>query len=166
MFGCSFAPRNYFTCNGQLLPISGNTALFSLLGTTYGGNGVNIFELPDLGGISPMHAGQGQGLSPRDLGETGGEPQVTINNAQMAIHSHHPAAVAKPVSQTPGGEVFSNPENSKPAPPYFASQMTNPQAFNSALIGMAGDGLPHNNLMPFLVVTICICVAGEFPPHG
>ena len=166
MFGCGFAPNNYISCNGQVLAIQPNLALFSLLGTTYGGNGVSTFQLPDLGGMSPMHAGTGSGLSPRDLGETGGEAQVVLNASQMAMHSHNPAATTKPVSQTPGGDVFSNPENAKPAPNYFASQMTNPQALNATLIGSTGSGFPHNNLMSFLVVTFGVCVAGEFPPHG
>ncbi len=166
MFGCGFAPRDFISCNGQVLPIQRNTALFSLLGTTYGGNGVSTFQLPDLGGISPMHSGQGNGLSPRVLGETGGEAQVPLNISQLAMHSHNPSATTKPVSQTPGGKVWSGPENAKPAPNYFASQMTNPQALNPALIGSTGGTLPHNNLMSYLVTTIGICVAGEFPPHG
>ncbi|HWB92486.1 MAG TPA: tail fiber protein [Puia sp.] len=166
MFACGFTP-NYFTgCNGQLLPIPRNTALFSLIETTYGGNGTTTFAMPDLGGVSPLGAGQGPGLSPRDLGEKGGESYVVLNADQMASHSHHPAALSGAKIATPANDVWSNPGNERPIPSFYASQMVNPQAMNTGLIGATGGGGPHNNLMPFLVVTIGICTAGEFPPHG
>ena len=166
MFACGFAPTNYISCNGQLLPIQRNTALFSIIGVTYGGNGVSTFQMPNFAGTSPMGAGQGPGLSPRDLGEMGGEVQVILNANQMAIHSHHPAAISGANVATPANDVWSNPGNQKPIPDFYASQMTNPQPLNSGLIGATGGGGGHNNLMPFLVVTMSICTAGDFPPHG
>src|ERR1700722_17038897 len=92
MFACGFAPVNWATANGQLLPIKQNTGLFSVLQTYYGGNGVTTFGLPNLGGFSPMHWGQGDGLSARTIGETGGVTQVVLNYDQMAAHSHNPSA--------------------------------------------------------------------------
>ena len=166
MFACGFAPRDFFTCNAQILPIQRNTALFSILGTTFGGNGQSTFQLPDLGGCSPMHPGQGSGLSPRDLGEVGGEPTVVLNSNELAMHSHNPAAVASANVASPNGSVWSNPGNERPVPNFFASQMVNPQALNTGLIKSIGGNLPHNNLMPYLAVTICVCSSGEYPPHG
>lgn len=166
MFACGFTPIGYAGCNGGLLPIQQNAALFSILGTTYGGNGTTNFGLPNLAGISPMSAGQGPGLSPRDLGETGGEVSVTLNSNEMALHSHNPAAVSGATVPSPANDVWSNPGNQRPVPNFYATQMTNPQALNPNLIGVNGSGMPHNNLMPFLVVTIGVCTVGEYPPRG
>ena len=166
LFACGFAPTNFVSCNGQLMPIQRNTALFSIIGVTYGGNGTTNFEVPNLAGVSPMGAGQGPGLSPRDLGETGGEISVVLSRDQLAMHSHHPAAIAGAKVATPANDVWSNPGNQKPIPNFYATQMTNPQSLNPGLIGAIGGGGGHNNLMPFLVVTTAICTAGEFPPHG
>jgi microcystin-dependent protein len=166
MFACGFAPLNYVSCNGQQMPIQRNTALFSIIGVIYGGNGTTTFQVPNLAGTSPMSAGQGPGLSPRDLGETGGDVQVVLNSDQLAMHSHSPAAVSGANVATPANDVWSNPGNQRPIPNFYATQMTNPQPLNPALIGSIGGGGPHNNLMPFLVTTIAICTAGEFPSHG
>lgn len=166
MFACGFAPLGYASCNGQVMSIARNTALFSITGVTYGGNGTTTFDVPNLAGTSPMGAGQGPGLSPRDLGEAGGEVSVQLNSNELALHSHHPAAVSGANVATPAGDVWSNPANQRPTPNFYATQMTNPQVMNPNLIGSIGGGLPHNNLMPFLVVTIGICTQGEFPPHG
>lgn len=166
MFACGFAPRDYVRCDGALMPIQRQTALFSITGVTYGGNGTTNFQVPNLIGQSPMSAGQGPGLSPRFLGENGGETLAHLNADQLAIHSHHPAALPGANVASPANGVWSDPGNERPVPNFFASQMTNPQALNATLIGNTGGGLPHNNLMPFLVVTIGICIAGEYPPHG
>lgn len=166
MFACGFAPRDFASCNGQVLPIQKNTPLFSVCGVTYGGNGTSTFQLPNLAGQSPMSAGQGPGLSPRELGESGGEAMAHLNADQLALHSHHPAALGGANVATPANDIWSNPGNERPVPNFYASQMTNPQAMSPGLIGSIGGGGPHNNLMPFLVVTIGICTSGEFPPHG
>ena len=166
MFACGFAPLSFVSCNGQLMPIQQNTALFSIIGVTYGGNGVNAFQMPNFAGQSPMSAGQGPGLSPRDLGENGGEITVRLNADELAAHSHHPAALGGANVASPAGDIWSNPGNQKPIPKFYASQMTNPQALNTGLIGSIGGGGAHNNLMPFLVVTMTICTAGEFPQRG
>jgi microcystin-dependent protein len=166
MFACGFAPANWATANGQLLPIQQNTGLFGLIQTYYGGNGVSTFALPDLGGFSPMHWGQGNGLSARAIGETGGVTQVFLNYDEMAAHSHNPGAALPAASQSPTGEVWSSPGEVRPAPNFYASQMVNPQPMIPTLIGNAGGTLAHNNQMPYLAVTICIALAGETPPHG
>ena len=166
MFACGFAPNYFAGCNGQLMPIQRNVQLFSIIGVTYGGNGVSTFQMPDFAGRSPLSAGQGPGLSPRDLGEIGGETTVRLSADELAIHSHHPAALGGANVATPASDVWSNPGNQKPIPNFYASQMTNPQALTAGLIGSVGGGGDHNNLMPFLVVTMTICTAGELPQHG
>jgi len=166
MFACGFAPNGFYPANGGILPIQRNTALFALYGVTYGGNGVSTFQLPDLGGNLPMHPGQGNGLSLRELGEYGGSPTVTLNSSQLAMHSHNPAALPGAKVATPAGSVWSNPGNERPVPNFFASKMVNPQALNASLIGSIGGNLPHNNLMPYVAITFGICSTGEFPPHG
>src|SRR5258705_4068821 len=105
MFGGNFAPRNFALCNGQILSIAQNTALFSLLGTTYGGNGQTTFALPNLQGSAPLQPGQGPGLSPRDLGETGGEPTVTLLESEMPAHSHGVRAATSGNLPGPGNNV-------------------------------------------------------------
>lgn len=166
LFACGFAPMGYVSCNGQLMPIQQNPTLFSIIGTEFGGNGTTNFEVPNFAGVSPMSAGQGPGLSPRALGESGGETTVILNSNELAIHSHHPAALAGANAATPLNDVWSNPGNERPIPKFYASQMTNPQAMAADLIGSTGGGLGHNNLMPFLVTTMALCTQGEFPQRG
>ncbi|KRB47098.1 MULTISPECIES: phage tail protein [unclassified Terrabacter] len=158
--GFNFAPSGWATCDGQLIPISQNTALFSLLGTFYGGDGRSTFALPNLAGSAPMHPGQGPGLTPRDLGEVGGEPNVTLIQGEMPVHNHGVAA-----SQAEGGDR--SPAASLPAaeagginsyaPPGAPAQMA------PTMTGAAGGNLPHNNLQPSLVVTFVIALQGIFP---
>jgi microcystin-dependent protein len=163
MFAGNFAPTGWALCNGQLMPISQNTALFSLLGTFYGGDGKSTFALPNLQGASPMHQGQGQGLSPRFLGEQGGTQFVTLIQSEMPIHNH----------QIFGGDVTANVNS--PANAFWAGsdvlrQYTNAptpgkiMAFNA--IGISGASLPHNNMQPYLVLTFLIALQGVFPPRG
>ena len=165
MFACGFAPQGWATANGQFLPIQQNTPLFALIQTFYGGDGVRTFRLPDLGGFSPMHWGDGAGLSQRAIGETGGSTIATVSSDQMAAHSHNPGAAEPATSLGPGGEAWSSPGGVRPAPNFYASQMVNPKKMKTGLIGSVGGGLPHNNQMSYLAVTICIALAGEFPPH-
>lgn len=164
IFGFNFAPTGWALCNGQILPISQNTALFSLLGTTYGGNGQSTFALPDLQDSAPMHPGQGPGLSLHDLGEQGGEPFVTLLESEMPAHSHAlKADTADPADvQAPSAAVVlarSNGGNAYLNPPASLVPMSN------LAIGPAGGSLPHNNMMPYLTLNFCIALQGIFPPR-
>ena len=165
MFAGNFAPRNYALCNGQLLPISQNTALFSLLGTMYGGNGQTTFGLPDLRGRAPMHQGQGPGLTDRVVGENGGEPSVSVIISEMPSHTHGAmgVAVAGDVA-TPANTTWASSAGGRTAPPLYqsASNTTmNPQA-----VGIAGGSQPHNNLQPYLTINFIIATAGIFPARN
>jgi len=157
-----FAPTGWAFCDGQILPLSQNTALFSLLGTTYGGNGKSNFALPDLQGRSPMHPGQGPALSLHDLGETGGSETVTLLESEIPAHSHSVRA--------------SGVQADMPIPQaaMYAESLAG-NSFGSAanLVSMAGDMLspaggdmPHNNLQPYLTLNFCIALQGVFPPRG
>lgn len=163
IFPFNFAPRGWAWCDGQLLPISQNTALFSLLGTTYGGNGKSNFALPDLQGRSPMHPGQGPGLSLHDLGETGGSETVTLLESEIPAHSHQfnvsgaPADAQQPTSNSPARITGAQPY----ATPTGATLV--PMAFES--VAPAGGDQPHNNMQPYLTFYFCIALQGVFPPR-
>jgi microcystin-dependent protein len=163
IFPFNFAPRGWAWCDGQLLPLSQNTALFSLLGTTYGGNGKSNFALPDLQGRAPMHPGQGPGLSLHDLGETGGSETVTLLESEIPFHAH--AYVARNFtgnSDTPAGLCVSKPGTGPNiyAPPGALTQMS------AQVLAPAGGDQPHNNLMPYLTYYFSIALQGVFPPRG
>ncbi|HEY0026259.1 MAG TPA: tail fiber protein [Allosphingosinicella sp.] len=160
IFGFNFPPKGWAFCNGQLLPISQNTALFSLLGTTYGGDGKSTFALPNLQGSAAMHPGQGQGLSRRDLGEMSGSETVTLLVSEMPVHTHQLKASADPAnvvqatadttfSRSAGGQAYST----APLDTQMAPQMLAP----------AGGSLPHNNMQPYLTLNFCIAMQGVFP---
>lgn len=163
IFGFNFAPTGWALCNGQLLPISQNTALFSLLGTTYGGDGKSTFALPNLQGSTAMFWGQGPGLSSYDQGEAGGVEFVTLIESEMPAHTHvlragiDPADVQAPapdraLTRSSGGFAYGTG-----APNVTMA----PQA-----LSVAGSGLPHNNMMPYLTVNFCIALQGIFPPRS
>lgn len=163
IFPFNFAPKGWAFCDGQLLPLSQNTALFSLLGTTYGGNGKTTFALPDLRGAAPMHPGQGPGLSLHDLGEASGTETVTLLQSEMPSHPHSlRVAAGDPADHfDPTGMVLSRSNNGHAwAPP---SQLV---AMESNMISPVGGSLPHNNLMPYLTLNFCIAMQGVFPPRG
>ncbi len=163
IFAGNFAPKGWALCNGQLLPISQNTALFSLLGTTYGGDGKSNFALPDLQGSSPMQAGQGPGLSLRDLGETAGEQTVTLLQTEMPAHTHTAQATANSTSNDPANNDWASGQKgfgSVYAPPGNNVQM------NAFALSITGGNLPHNNLMPFLGLTFIIALQGVFPARS
>lgn len=161
----NFPPKGWAFCDGQLMPLSQNTALFALLGTTYGGDGKSTFALPDLQGSSAMHPGQGQGLSLRDLGEMGGSESVTLLVSEMPIHTHslmaqtNPATTTLPAADTAlarsGGGSFYKANSPNPTGP------TTAMAFQA--LPPAGGGLPHNNLQPYLVLNYIIALQGVFP---
>jgi len=160
MFGFNFPPTGWAFCNGQLLPLSQNTALFSLLGTTYGGDGKSTFALPDLQGNVPLHPGQGQGLSLYDLGQAGGSSTVTLLTSEIPLHSHSFTATEEIVNENNVTNNFFGAGESRYAPAANVTQMA-PQA-----LPPAGGSLPHNNLMPYLVVNFCIALQGVFPPRS
>jgi microcystin-dependent protein len=164
IFPFNFAPKGWALCDGQLLPLSQNTALFSLLGTTYGGNGKSNFALPDLQGRAPMHPGQGPGLSLHDLGEQGGTDTVTLLQNQMPAHSHSLSANDQPGEDaSPTGEVLAR---SVGASLYQTTTNQNVVQLGTAAVGVTGGGLPHNNLMPYLTLNFCIALQGVFPPRS
>jgi microcystin-dependent protein len=162
IFPFNFAPKGWAFCDGQILPISQNTALFSLLGTTYGGDGKSNFALPDIQGNAPMHPGQGPGLSLHDLGETGGTETVTLLESEIPSHSHalmastqpgeDPTAVGEALGRSVGANLY--------------------QASTSGLVPLAdralapaGGSQPHNNMQPYLTLSFCIALQGVFPPR-
>ena len=158
-FGFNFAPRGWALCNGQLLSIAQNTALFALLGTTYGGNGQTTFALPDLRGRCSLHFGQGPGLTNRDLGEVSGTETVTLTTNQMPQHNHTMnASSATKVGSAPAGNVFGG------APIYISGAPDSVMA--PASIGMTGGSQPHPNMEPYLVINWCIALEGIFPSRN
>jgi len=163
IFPFNFAPLGWAMCNGQILPISQNTALFSLLGTTFGGNGTSTFALPNLQGVSAMSWGQGPGLSLRDLGEGGGEQAVTLLASEMPQHTHVLQAGGSGNAVSPESAVFATTPRGKP--PAYASPGSSVNMSASAL-SVVGGSQPHNNLPPYLVVNFCIALQGVFPSRG
>ena len=164
VFPFNFAPKGWAWCDGQLLPLSQNTALFSLLGTTYGGNGKSNFALPDLQGRAPMQPGQGPGLSLHDLGETGGSETVSLLESEIPAHSHslmanaNPANLAAPNSNR--SLARASPGSAYKAP---AGQPLTPMSDNA--LAPAGGDQPHNNMMPYLTFYFNIALQGVFPPR-
>lgn len=163
IFGFNFAPKGWAFCAGQLLPISQNTALFSLLGTTYGGDGKSNFALPDLQGKAPMHWGQGPGLSDRYLGEEGGSETVQLLVSEIPSHSHIAKASTDPADlQVPTGNR--SLARSQPGFAYTTGNATVPMA--PLGISVMGSDFPHNNMMPYVTLNFCIALQGIFPPRG
>ncbi len=164
MFAGNFAPRSYALCNGQLLPISQNTALFSILGTTYGGDGRTTFGLPDLQNRAPLHRGQGAGLTERSLGVRAGESAVTLISSEMPLHNHQMQCnTAAGNTTNPSGATF-GVVNGRGRPALYASQGTVVPMAPQALAPTGGNQ-PHNNLQPYLCVTFIIALQGVFPPR-
>jgi microcystin-dependent protein len=160
MFGGSFAPAGWAFCNGQLMPISENDALFTLLGTTYGGDGQETFGLPDLQGRMPIHFGQGPGISQTyQIGEAAGVESVTVSVNQLPTHNHALMASNDPGNATgPGGNLLSNPFNTFPYFPAAGSLQLNAQT-----LAPQGGSQPHDNMMPFLCISFIISLFGIFP---
>jgi microcystin-dependent protein len=162
IFPFNFAPKGWAFCDGQILPLSQNTALFSLLGTTYGGDGKSNFALPNMQGNAPMHPGQGPGLSLHDLGETGGSQTVTLLESEIPSHSHTLRADVLDIADTnvvspnasfalsSGGTLYQG------AAGVFLS--------DNALTPAGGDQ-PHNNMQPYLTLNFCIALQGVYPPR-
>ncbi len=168
IMGFNFAPTGWAFCDGQILPLSQNTALFSLLGTFYGGDGRSNFALPNLQNSAPLNMGQGNGLSPYFIGQSGGEPAVTLLQSEMPVHAHGALAVANAGGQNP------NPNN----PPVTWSELTqrglvayapsSPQnvQMNPFALSITGGSQPHNNMPPYLTLNFCIALQGIFPARS
>lgn len=166
IFPFNFAPKGWAFCNGQLMPLSQNTALFSLLGTTYGGDGKSTFALPNMQDNSPMHPGQGNGLSLHDLGETGGTPTVTLLISEIPAHAHFVgrAKADSGDSVTPVGSVWAQSAAGRGgAALYHEAPATGKVNPNS--LAPTGGSLPHNNMQPYLTLNFCIALQGVFPPR-
>jgi microcystin-dependent protein len=159
IFGFNFAPTGWAQCNNQLLPISQNTALFSLLGTFYGGNGQTTFALPGLEGSVPIHQGQGAGLSEYFIGQSGGSQFVTLLQSEMPIHNHSMNGLnddadikipdpTRVLAKSSGGNIYTSPPNTN---------------MNLQACSISGGSLPHNNMMPYLTLNFCIALQGVFP---
>jgi microcystin-dependent protein len=167
IFPYSFAPQGWAFCNGQILPISQNTALFSLLGTTYGGDGKSTFALPDLRNRTAIHAGQGPGLSNRSLGEPGGAASVTLVEAEIGTHTHSVAASgAEPDSATATNAVLASPGVSSNLPPIYGTPGTVSGALFGVLGGNGNGAQPHPNQQPYLGLSYCIAIQGIFPARS
>jgi microcystin-dependent protein len=164
IFSFNFPPTGWAFCNGQLLPISQNTALFALLGTFYGGDGKSTFALPNMQGSAPMQTGQGQGLSERFLGEQSGVESITLLTSEIPVHTHRVQA-----------DGLDPSDLQSPAPNRVLAQSTGVFAYQPATsslvtmapqaLALAGGGLPHNNMQPYLTLNFCIALQGIFPPR-
>lgn len=162
IFPFNFPPVGWAFCNGQIIPISQNTALFSLLGTTYGGDGKSNFALPNLQGRAPMQQGQGPGLSFRQLGEMGGEPSVTLLSSQNPSHNHGVNCASNDGQQpSPLNNVWG--DGGGRGIKAYATVAGNAVAMNPGAIGFSGGNLPHNNMPPYLTLNFCIALQGVFP---
>ena len=163
IFSFNFPPRGWALCDGALLPIRQNTALFSLLGTTYGGDGRTTFQLPNLQGSVPMHPGQGTGLANYDLGQVGGQSTMTLLPQEMPVHSHALSAsneigedrkaTNEAIARSTGGPLYGPPPGTT-------------VAMSPAAIAPVGGGQPHNNMMPYLALNFCIAMQGIYPPRS
>jgi microcystin-dependent protein len=164
IFAGNFAPRGWAFCNGQLLSIAQNTALFSILGTTYGGNGQTTFALPNLQGRLAMHAGSGPGLTPRDLGEVGGGETVTLTNSQMPAHNHVLACNTNPGNQTQPEANILGAESASATQVYTNAQPN--QTMSPLSISASGGSQPHDNMPPFQCLNYIIALEGIFPSRN
>jgi microcystin-dependent protein len=164
IFPFNFAPKGWAFCDGQILPLSQNTALFSLLGTTYGGDGKSNFALPDMQGNVPMHPGQGPGLSLHDLGETGGSDTVSLLESEIPSHNH--MSMVEPLGATlPAPGPNTGLGKSAGVAAYTSVTNTNLVNLSANTVAPAGGDQPHNNLMPYLTLNFCIALQGVYPPR-
>jgi len=167
MIGYNFAPRGWALCDGQLLPISQNTALFSILGTTYGGDGRSTFALPDLRGRAPLQQGGGPGLSPYFLGEKTGSESVTLTAAQMASHSHQWQVNDELANQTaPQNNALAQSQSGRGGFALYGPGSGGTAGMSGSLLGNAGNGQPHDNMQPTLVMNFVIALQGLYPSRS
>ena len=169
MFAANFAPRNWAYCSGQLMPIAQNQALFSILGTTYGGNGVQTFALPNMQSRVAIGTGNGPGLSPVQLGEVKGTESNTLTAPNIPQHTHVIAGVAKMLTTTaaansllPGGNYFANDGSAK-----YKTTGTGTMKPATVAVGLgASGGTPVNNIQPYTAISYIICLFGIFPTRN
>ena len=162
IFAGNFAPRGWAFCNGQLLPIAQNTALFSIIGTTYGGDGRSTTALPDLQGRVPMHPGRGPGLTERRLGQRGGVETVTLSEEQMPNHTHTVRVTAGPGNRPgPANAIFGRALGGLPYRPPESMVANADQT-----LAPAGGSQPHNNVAPYLTMNYIIALVGLYPSRG
>lgn len=160
----NFAPTGWATCDGQLLPIAQNTALFSLLGTTYGGNGQSTFALPNLQGSAIMHPGQGPGLSLHDLGESGGSDYVTLLSTEIPNHTHRLYTThTVGTSTSPSGNAFAVGAKGTPL---YGPASGSPGTMHASTLAYSGGDQPHNNMQPYLTMTFIIALQGIYPARN
>jgi microcystin-dependent protein len=164
IFAGNFAPRGWAMCNGQILPISQNTALFSLIGTFYGGNGTSTFALPDFRSRAPVHQGNGAGLSPYVLGETTGVETVTLLSSQMPLHNHAVNASSGAGTLVAASGAFWAADGASRGGKLYASAGGATMA--AGAIGQTGGGVPHNNIQPYLALNFIIALQGIFPSRN
>jgi microcystin-dependent protein len=166
--GFNFAPRGWAFCNGQLLPISQNTALFSLLGTYYGGDGRVTFGLPNFAGSAPIQQGQGQGLSLYDLGQTGGETAVTLLSSEMPAHNHTVNANSNTGGDKidPTNNVWSSALVGRQGTNLYKADTPNKTFMHPLALALTGSGQPHNNMPPYLTLNFVIAMQGIFPQRS
>lgn len=165
IFPFNFPPKGWAFCDGQILPLSQNTALFSLLGTTYGGDGKSNFALPNLQGSAPMHPGQGPGLSLHDLGETGGSETVSLLQSEIPGHTHQMFVSSQLASENQvnaggAGQLFAMGDGVNMYGP-----ATSLVTMSDNALAPAGGDQPHNNMQPYLTLNFCIALQGVYPPR-
>jgi microcystin-dependent protein len=165
IFPFNFPPKGWAFCQGQVLPISQNTALFSLLGTTYGGDGKSNFALPNMQGNAPMFYGQGNGLSLYDIGETGGSQTVTLLRTEIPAHGHNLMVDALFDGTDPAPTPTLAYAKASAGTPYSNVTTTNLVQFSANAIAPVGGNLPHNNMQPYLTLNFCIALQGVYPPR-
>lgn len=163
IFPFNFPPTGWAFCDGQLMPISQNTALFSLLGTTYGGDGKSTFALPNMQGNAPMQPGQGQGLSLRDLGEMSGVESITLLVSEIPVHTHSLATHNLDFADKQNPDANSILAKSTGGNCYQTNTASNLTTLAFQALAPAGGGLPHNNMQPYLTLNFCIALQGVFP---
>jgi len=164
IYGFNFAPYNWATCSGQLMPIQQNTALFSLLGTMFGGNGTSNYQLPNYIGNAACGQGSGPGLTPRTMGETFGSDSVTLLSTEMPFHSHGATIYNQPTTANRSGIPASGDAVITPENVQILAVGTTPNVnFPVQTIGSTGGGQPHQNQQPYLTLNFCICLSGVFP---
>jgi microcystin-dependent protein len=164
MFAGNFPPQGWAFCDGQLLPISGNESLFSLFGTTYGGNGQTTFGVPDLRGRIPLHRGQGPGVGGRLIGEKSGTETVALTSPQLASHTHNVFASTGPTSNAVGPEGAVTGDTG--AAQIYAAPSSPPIAMDAGAVSNVGGGQPHENMAPYLAIRFIVALFGIFPSQS
>ncbi|WP_286927202.1 MULTISPECIES: phage tail protein [Lysinibacillus] len=164
IFGGNFAPKDWALCDGQIINIASNSALYAILGNRYGGDGKTTFALPNLNGRAALHQGTGVGLTPRNVGESGGSATVTLLTTQMPSHNHIATCNnTQPSNNEPTGAIWTD-QQGKGSVPLYTSQVN--KQMNLMTMDVAGGSQPHNNMQPYLGLNFIICLYGDWPPKG